>query len=133
MTVNWLAIFVAAIAAFAFGAAWYMALSKPWIRVARVNTEAMNRKDPTPFIVSFVAELVMAWVLTGIIFHATDGAMGISEGLLSGLLAWLGFMLTTIAVNQRYQGFSWTLTVIDAGHWLGVALIQGAILGWMGV
>jgi hypothetical protein len=25
------------------------------------------------------------------------------------------------------------LTLIDAGHWLGVLLIQGALIGWMGV
>jgi hypothetical protein len=37
---NYLAIVVAAVAAFAFGAAWYSALSKPWIRATRI--------DPTP-------------------------------------------------------------------------------------
>ena len=26
-----------------------------------------------------------------------------------------------------------SLTLIDGGHWLGVLLIQGAILGWWGV
>jgi hypothetical protein len=27
----------------------------------------------------------------------------------------------------------WSLTVIDGAHWLGVLVIQGAIIGWWGV
>ena len=53
--------------------------------------------------------------------------MGIS------LFVWLGFMATTLAVNQRYEGFGWDLTIIDGLHWLGVALIMGAVIGGFGV
>ena len=44
----------------------------------------------------------------------------------------LGFVVTTLSVNHRYQGFGWGLTAIDAGHWLGVLLIMGALIGWFG-
>jgi hypothetical protein len=36
-------------------------------------------------------------------------------------------------VLLAFQGAKGALTVIDGGHWLGVLLIQGAILGWWGV
>ncbi|MBM3524115.1 MAG: DUF1761 domain-containing protein, partial [Alphaproteobacteria bacterium] len=36
-------------------------------------------------------------------------------------------------VNHGFQGVKRALTVIDGGHWLGVLLIQGVIIGWMGV
>lgn len=42
-------------------------------------------------------------------------------------------MATTVAVNQRYEGFGWDLTLIDAGHWLGVALIMGGVIGFFGI
>jgi hypothetical protein len=42
-------------------------------------------------------------------------------------------MATTMAVNHRYQAYGWDLTLIDGGHWLGVALIMGAVIGWWGV
>jgi hypothetical protein len=125
--VNYLAILVAAIACFAWGAAWYMGLSRPWIAAARLDP-ATIKPSPVPFILSFIALLVMGWVMSGVIFHM--GVSGIWPGIVTGSLLWLGFMATTIAVNHRYQNFGWDLTVIDGGHWLGVALIMGAILGW---
>ncbi len=126
---NYVAIVVAAIAAFAFGAVYYGTLGKPWMKAARIKPE-QAKMSPVLFITSFVAELVMAWVLAGIIMHA--GGMTLTGGIISGFLVWLGFIATTLTVNHRYQSFGWDLTVIDGGHWLGVALIMGAIIGWWG-
>jgi hypothetical protein len=127
--VNYLAILVAAIAAFAFGAAYYGLLSKPWIRAARVDM-AKARPLPPLLIISFVCEVVMAWVLANLIGYF--GEVSLSTGVTSAFFAWLGFIATTTAVNQRYQGFGWDLTLIDSLHWLGVTLIMGAIIGWFG-
>jgi hypothetical protein len=38
-----------------------------------------------------------------------------------------------MVVNYAFHGARHTLTLIDGGHWLGVLLIQGAILGFWGV
>jgi hypothetical protein len=56
--------------------------------------------------------------------------MSARSGLVSGFFLWLGFVITTMAVNHAFQGERRRLTLIDGGHWLGVLLIQGAILGW---
>jgi hypothetical protein len=131
--VNYLAILVAAIAAFGFGALYYGVLfSKPWIKASRIDPAAM-KPSPVPFIVSFIAELVMAWVLAGLMAHLGAGQVTFWNGVISGLFVWLGFIATTISVNHRYENFGWDLTIIDAGHWLGVAIIMGAIIGWWGV
>jgi hypothetical protein len=132
---DYLAILIAAIAGFAFGAAWYIALGKQWMAARGLSeAEAKARTGPSavPFIVSFVALLVMAWMLSGILVHLARGGtiMSIRSGLISGFFLWLGFVITTIAVNHAFQGERRTLTLIDGGHWLGVLLIQGAILGW---
>lgn len=129
---NYLAILVAAVAAFAFGAAYYGLMGKPWMKAARIDPAEM-RTTPMPFITSFVAELVMAWVLAGVVGHLGTGQVTLWNGVVSGAFVWLGFMATTMAVNHRYQGFGWNLTLIDAGHWLGVAIIMGAVIGWFGV
>lgn len=129
---NYLAVVVAAIAAWLFGAAWYGLLGKPWMKAARIDPSTM-KMSATPFIVSFVAELIMAYVLAGVLGHLGPGQVTLLNGVISALFVWAGFIATTIAVNQRYQGFGWTLTLIDAGHWLGVALVMGAIIGWWGV
>ncbi len=130
--ISYLAVLIAAIAAFVFGAVYYGTLGKPWMKAARIDPAQANM-SPVLFITSFVAELIMAWVLAGVIGHLGTGEVTLWNGVVSSLFVWLGFMATTVAVNQRYQGFGWDLTLIDAGHWLGVAVIMGAVIGWWGV
>lgn len=128
---NYLAIIVAAIGAFAFGAAYYGVLSKPWIKAVRRDPSGMSMS--AALFNSFICELVMAWVLAGVIGHLGEGQATLWNGVVSGFFIWLGFIATTTAVNQRYEGYGWDLTLIDWGHWLGVMIIMGAIIGWFGV
>lgn len=127
---NYLAILVAAIAAFAWGAAYYMTLSKQWLAaVGRVEPN----KSPTPFIISFVALLIMGFVLAGSIGHLGPGNVTVKNGIISGAIIWAGFVATTICVNNAYPGRKFTLSLIDSIHWLGVLVIQGAVIGAFGV
>ena len=134
--INYLAIALAAIAAFGFGAIWYRVLAKPWMAaIGKTKQDVKASGAPTAvlFLVTFVAQLVMAWVLAGVIGHLGPGQVTLRNGLISGGLLWLGFVATTMVVNYGFQGAKRTLTAIDGGHWLAVLLIQGAIIGWMGV
>jgi hypothetical protein len=134
-SLNYWPVLIAAIASFAFGAIWYTVLSRQWM-AARGLTEAEVRgrtgSSPLPFIISFVALLIMAWMFAGILSHLARGGtvMSVRSGLIAGFFLWLGFVITTMAVNHAFQGERRALTLIDGGHWLGVLLLQGAILGW---
>lgn len=130
--VNYLAVLVAAVAAFAFGAAWYMTLSRAWLAAVGLTREQVARRSPVPFAVSFVALLVMAWVLAGMLAHFGAGQVTVRNGIVSGLFLWLGFVVTTLAVNNAYGQRKPSLTVIDGLHWLGVLVVQGAVIGAMG-
>jgi hypothetical protein len=134
--VNYIAIPLAAVAAFVFGALWYRVLAKPWM-AAVGKTEQDIKASGTPMalllLITFIAQLVMAWTLAGVIGHLGPGQVTLRNGLVSGGLLWLGLVATTMVVNHGFQGASRALTAIDGGHWLGVLLIQGAIIGWMGV
>lgn len=133
MTVSYPMILVATVASFLFGAAWYGAFSRQWLAALGKSDEELKASAGflTPMIVTFVAELIMAWVLTGVLAHLLKGGVAISarNGLLAAAILWLGFIATTLASNHAFQGERRQLTLIDAGHWLGVLLIQGAILG----
>ncbi|MFD9898865.1 DUF1761 domain-containing protein [Mesorhizobium sp. NPDC059025] len=129
--INWLAVAVAAILAWLFGAAWYMTLSKPWLKAARLDPTRMNR-SVSPFVIGFIGEFVMAIIVALVVAAMTGGSPSIIAGVVLGFVLWLGFIATTLTVNHRYQGSSWALTAIDAGHWLGVMLIMGAVVGWFG-
>ncbi|TCD15891.1 DUF1761 domain-containing protein [Oricola cellulosilytica] len=129
--INYLAVLVAAVAAFAAGAGYYGALGKSWMKAARIDP-AEAKMSPALFVTSFVAELVMAWVLAGVIGHLGEGQATIRNGVISGGFVWLGFIAATMTVNHRYQGFGWKLTIIDGAHWLIVAVLMGGIIGAFG-
>ena len=127
--ISYLAVLIAAVAAFAFGAAWYGVLGKRWM--AAVGMTEQPTPSPAPFIIAFVCQLFMAWMLAGVIGHLGD--VSITTSLLSAVAVWGGFVLTTMVVNHRFQGVTWSLSVIDGGHWLGVLLIMGLVIGLFGV
>ena len=64
-------------------AAYYMTLSKQWL--AAVGRTEPN-KSPTPFIISFIALLVMGFVLAGSIGHLGPGNVTVKNGIISGLI-----------------------------------------------
>jgi len=131
---NYLAVLVAAEAGFAFGAAYYMTLSNVWLAaIGMTKAELAGKRSPTPFIVSIVALLIMAWVLAGTMGHLGQGQVTPKNGVISGLFVWLGFVITTLSVNYAYGQRKPMLTALDGLHWLGVLVIQGAIIGAMGV
>src|SRR5262245_60975771 len=132
--INYLAVLAAAAAGFAFGAAYYMSLSSVWLAaIGMTKQQLAEKRSPLPFVVSIVALLIMAWVLAGTMGHLGPGQVTAKNGVISGLFVWLGFVITTLSVNYAFGQRKPMLTVIDGIHWLGVLVIQGAIIGAMGV
>lgn len=127
--VSYLAVVIAAVVAFVFGAIYYGVFSKQWIAAGRIEPE-QARPGPALLAITFVCELVMAFVLALVIGGL--GAATLWNGVAVGALMWLGFIISAMTMNHRYQAYGWDLTVIDGGHWLGVAVIMGAIIGWWG-
>ncbi|GIL02648.1 MAG: hypothetical protein BroJett030_25470 [Alphaproteobacteria bacterium] len=130
--INYLAVILAAVAGFAIGAGWYTLLGTPWMKAARLE-KGQGRPLPGLLATSAIALLVMAWVLAGVIGHLGPGQVTIWNGIVSAFFLWLGLVATTVTVNQRYQGFGWELTLIDAGHWLLAIVAMGAVIGAIGV
>jgi len=135
---NYLAILIAAIVAWVAGAAWYMSLGKVWTAAQGLTPDELHehRAKPgayLPFIFCFVAELVMAWVLAGLMAHLGAGQVNLLNGVVSGAFCWLGFVITTIAVGNTFAMRNVRLIWIDGGHWLIVLMLMGAIIGLMGV
>ncbi len=126
--ISYLAVLVAAIAGFVFGMGWYMLLGKQWM--AAVGMKDEPKPSPGPFVCAGISLLVMAWLLAGLIGHL--GEVTVARGLITAASVWVGFVLTTMVVNHRFQGSPWSLTAIDSGHWLGVLLLMGLVIGLFG-
>lgn len=134
--VSYLAVLLAAVASFAFGSFYYMTLAKPWMAaIGKTESEirATSGWPQLPFIIAAISQLVMAFMLAGVIGHLGQDQVTIWNGLVSGFSCWIGFVITSMAVNHAFQGAKKSLTLIDGGHWLGVLLIQGGVIGMIGV
>jgi hypothetical protein len=139
--INYWAILIAAIVAYIASSIWYMVLAKPWAAAHGFAEDMMTRMkaahggkpSPTPFIIAFIANLVMAWVLAGLLGHLGPGQVTLMNGVISAAFVWVGFVITTLAVNNSFAMRKPMLIAIDGGHWLLVLLVMGAIIGTMGV
>jgi hypothetical protein len=135
---NYAAILIAAVGGWLAGAVWYGVLCNQWLAALGRTQEEMSVKRGTPafyapFVIAFLAALIMAWMLAGVIGHLGPGQVTVRNGVISAAFLWFGFVLTTIVVNYTFGRRKLMLAVIDAGHWLAELLVMGAIIGAMGV
>lgn len=135
--IDYWAVFIAAIVGYAVGAVWYWAFGKPWMAALGLSKETISGRPKAPrswpFVLAFIADIAMAWVLAGLIGHLGIGQVTLQNGFISAAFVWFGFVITTLAVNNSFAMRKPILIAIDGGHWLAVLLIMGAIIGVMGV
>jgi hypothetical protein len=131
-THNVLAIIVAAVVAFLIGGLWYSPLlfARQWMAAHAHSPEDVARMKadaPRAYGISFVAFLVMAFILQLILNHV-DAHTWISGALWAAHL-WLGFAVTIGLMANVYSGKKFSVFLIDAGYQLVYLLVMGAILG----
>ena len=124
--INWLAVFLGALAFFAVGAVWYGPLfGKQWQReVGLSETQIQSANMPLIFGLCFVAELVVSLMLGHNIARTNPPDHVI-------MMMAVGFGLTimtpAIAINYLFQRRSGMLFLIDAGHFLFGMGAMGAV------
>ena len=129
--VNYLAIVVAALAAFALGALWYSPLlfAKQWVKAhgySEAQLQAMQKKAPKAYGVSLACFVVLAFALAVLlnISHIT----AVLAGVKLGLLCWAGFAATLGLTAHVYSDKPIAAYLIDAGYQLVYFLLMALIL-----
>ena len=126
--INHLAVAVAAVAAWLASSLWYMSLRKPYAAaLGKAPVPAFG-----PYLFAFVVDIIIAWMLAGLLGHLGVGQVTLRNGIICGVFVWFGFILTTMAVNYAFSGRDRRLLLIDAGNWLVVLLVAGAVIGLLG-
>jgi hypothetical protein len=127
-------VIVAAAAAWLWGAAWYMALSKPWLKAAGVpcddHGKPTNAPTPLPFILSAVAMLLVSGMMRNIL--SMSGLSGTLPSAVTGLGIGLFFIAPWVMINNAYGGRPAMLTLIDGGYAMTGCTLIGLILGLFG-
>jgi Protein of unknown function (DUF1761) len=136
--ISYLAVIVAAVAAWLVSAAWYMSLGRIYQAALGKTPEqckAEMKKPGTllPFVYAFIGDIIIAWMIAGVLGHLGTGQVTLRNGVISGAFLWFGFILTTMAVNFSFSGRDKRLLLIDAGNWLIVLIVIGAVVGAIGV
>lgn len=126
---NLIGVLLAAIAGFAFGAAYYTLLGKHWLdAIGKSEEEVKETRSAVPFVTSFVSLVVMGLVLSWYFGQQDSQGMGSVQAIHSAVVLWLGFIVTSMATNNAFQDAKTKLTVLDSAHWLGVLVIEALII-----
>lgn len=123
-------VIVAAVGAFAFGAVWYMSMSRPWIAAAEIPVDASGKPQgngsPMPFVIGIVAMILVAGMMRHML--ATAGVVTVGGGFVAGLGVGAFFITPWVAMNYAFSMRKPALTVIDGVNAIVGCAIMGAIL-----
>jgi len=131
MIINYLAVFLAALAAFFLGFLWYTVIfAKPWQKLIGMKEQDKNAQPPSLgklLIGSFILEILMALNLAMFIGKDADWLFGLGAGAAAGL-GWVGL---AFGVNYMFEGKPFKLWLINAGYNTVVFAVMGLIIGAM--
>ena len=123
-------VLAATIAAFALGAVWYNALSKPWIEDTGIAVDEDGKPEgganPALFASAFVCQLIVAGMMRHV-FHLS-GIDTVGAGAIAGLGVGLFFIAPWIALNNLYGMRPRRLTMIDGGYAALACTVMGIVL-----
>ena len=123
---GFLAVIVAAVAAYAFGAVWYMVMAKPWMAAAGLTEDNINRSNPMPFIVSGVCVVLVAGMMRHV--FVSSGVDSVGGGLISGLGIGLFLAVPWLATNYAFAQRPMALTLIDGTYATVGCTLIGTVL-----
>ena len=129
--INYLAVVVAAFAAFVVGSMWYSPLlfGKAYMEVRGMNPGAMADMRPPAgeLLGEFAKNLVIAFVIAHFVVR-----LGVSDwtgAVQLGLWLWVGFQAMLLMGAVLHEKLPWTLYAIHAGDALVKTLCMTLILG----
>jgi hypothetical protein len=129
MKTNYVAVLVSAIVYWLLGAVWFaMLFGKQWMALEGITEAQAKSMNPVlPYIVSFVLNLLIAFVLAQLC--AWRNANTAARGASLGVLLWIGIVGPVTYTTHMYEMRPLNLFLINEGYVLVGLLVMGAILG----
>lgn len=126
--IDWIALIGAVVASYVFSAAYYISLAKPWqAAIGKTEDELKAGTSPVAYVIAIAGHTLIAYMLSVLMVTLDMGS--VAGGLSIALPMWLAFVISTMTINHRFQQSSWSHTIIDGAHWLGVFAIQAVAIG----
>ena len=139
VSVNFLAVFLAAAASMVVGFLYYMSpmVSKPWMKLMGYTAASMKadqKKMGMQYSLSFILTLLTAFVMAHVMVFAMDFTKTpfFQTGLITAFWIWIGFVVPVQATDVMFGNKPWNLFFINTGYQLISLLAIGVMLGLMG-
>lgn len=130
VTINYLAVLVAAIAVMGLGMLWYGPLfGKQWMELMGLTPERMKSMKLSPKMsvtFSSLASLVMVYVLAH--FVEALSAEDALSSLALAFLIWFGFIATTTVNSVLYEEKPWKLYLLNLAYYFVALLVATVII-----
>ena len=126
--INWIAVIVAAIAAFAVGALWYSPIlfARQWQKEVGLSDEDAEGAPMVRIMVSAFVLILLATIVFAMFLGPSPGlAFGLGTGFLAGLF-WVAAMT---GVHYLFERRSLRLWLINGGYNTVVFVVIGGVLG----
>jgi len=128
---GFIAVIVAGIGGFMFGAVWYTIFAKQWMAASEVplneaGDAPANRSNPIPYITSIVGAILVAGMMRHV--FVLSGIDTVGEGLVSGLGTGLFLVSPWIATFYGFSARPFRLTLIDGGYATFGCTVIGTVL-----
>lgn len=133
--INFLAVFIAAAAAFIIGFLFHGPLfGKLWMRLANIVPTGNEKLSDMygqmfwNFVSNFVTAFVMALIFWVVFSSPVMGEITWLKGAIMGIWLWLGFLVTSSSIEVIWMGKSFKLWLFEACSSLVVMIAMGIII-----
>lgn len=126
--VNYIAILVAAVLALVIGFAWYSpaVFGKRWMAYLGTTQAQLGNPGGMGMAVGVIASLANAWVLA--VLSLNLGGKSLADGVMLGVICWLGFMATITAAQISFEKKPGGLWLLNNAHNVIVQIVMAAIV-----
>lgn len=127
-SVNYLAVVVSAVVALVIGFVWYAppVFGNRWMSYLGTTQAQLGNPGPMGMATGVVASLANAWVLAVLSLNLKGSTL--TDGVLLGVLCWLGFMATITAAQISFEKRPWGLWLLNNAHNVLIQILMGAIV-----
>jgi hypothetical protein len=127
LDINFLAVVVAAVAAFVASLVWYIVFGKELAKVSTAFAEGLRKRQPWKMLVVLVQSLVLALVLA--YFIGLIGNVDWMGAVRIGVLLWIGLSAVQWVGSIMWEKVPLKMAAIHAGDWLVKLVLIAIIVG----
>lgn len=124
--VNHFALIASAAIQWVIGALWYGVIFKKSLKKLMGGETEKGGRAVFAMVCSFVASLILCFVLVHIILWA--GAPTFRGGAALAVICWLGFMAPPLFAQHIHERRPVNLFAINAGYWMIAMAVSGGVL-----